>query len=574
MSNIKKANKTHIFRRATQILFFFILPGLFTQILTSLKTIVMSVSAGTFGVQANLFDILILASVILVTFFAGRFFCGWMCAFGAYGDFLAAVGGKLKIKRIKVPEIRDKFLKSIKYFVLAGLVIFVWGFQLVTIPSGISPMDAFGMLFSFTAVPNFSLIASSFLSGTVLLAAISVISLFIPRFFCRYLCPTGALLAVSSLARILHISKRREKCGKCSLCSYKCPMQIPLYKTDKMSSGECIQCAECVIGCPQKNCRMEINATAAAPVVAGMITVASITGLYYLGTFTSDALGSTSVAAAASSDTAASSASLNTSVSSSGAYEDGTYTGSGNGFRGTTKVTVTVQNGRITDIALLSKNDDAQYFNRAWDTIIALIISGQTTTVDAVSGATFSSNGIMEAVADALKGHETVSVTLSSADTQASAAGSSGQTASQSAVSSSQSSVSTQSTAAETAAGSSAGSSPAAAVIASLADGVYEGSGTGFRGETQVKVTVKDGKVTDIEIVSYQDDQQFFSRAQSGVIASIVSSQDPDVDAVSGATFSSNGIMEAVANALGISYENTNSQQQAAQGQGGGHLRS
>lgn len=573
MPNKSKVNKTQLLRRATQILFFVILPCLFTQILTSLKTVVSAVSNGTFGLRTNLFDILILTSVLLITFFAGRFFCGWMCAFGAYGDFLSAVGQKLKIKKIKVPEIWDSILKSIKYIVLAGLVVFVWGLELVTIPSGISPMDAFGMLFSVTSIPNFSLLTGSFLAGTILLAAVSAVSLFIPRFFCRYLCPTGALLSVSSPARLLHIRKSRGKCGKCSVCSYKCPMQIPLYKTDKMSSGECIQCAECVVSCPQKNCHMEINATAAAPVVAGVMTVASITGLYYLGNFASDALGSTAVAAAASSETssAASSASASTSVSQSGLYEDGTYTGSGSGFRGTTKVSVTVQNGQITDIALLSKNDDAQYFNRAWDTVIALIISGQTTTVDAVSGATFSSNGIMEAVADALKGHEAISVALSADETVTSAAGTSGQTSAQPSASSAASSASSQSTASETAVSGNTDASSAAAVIAGLADGVYEGTGTGFRGETKVQVTVKSGKVTDIAVVSYQDDQQFFSRAMSGVVASIISSQDPSVDAVSGATFSSNGIMEAVANALGISYENTNSQQ-PAQGQGG-HLR-
>ena len=90
-------------------------------------------------------------------------------------------------------------------------------------------------------------------------------------------------------------------------------------------------------------------------------------------------------------------------------------------------------------------------------------------------------------------------------------------------------------------------------------DGVYSGSGTGFRGTTDVSVTVEGGKIADITINSYQDDEQFFSRAQSGVISEILAAQDTNVATVSGATFSSNSIIEAVSNALGKEFTNPNS---------------
>ena len=78
----------------------------------------------------------------------------------------------------------------------------------------------------------------------------------------------------------------------------------------------------------------------------------------------------------------------------------------------------------------------------------------------------------------------------------------------------------------------------------------------------KVNVTVSGGKITNVEIVSYQDNQQYFSRAKASVISEILSSQDVNVDAVSGATFSSHGIMEAVADALGVDYTNPNSTMQ------------
>ena len=532
----RKIPATLVLRRASQILFFLILPGLFTQVLTSLKTIVGAVAAGTFSLAGNLYDVLLLAGMILMAALAGRFFCGWMCAFGAYGDLLAAIAKKLKIRRFTVPEVLDRVLKSMKYILLFSLVVFVWGLQVVTISSGVNPMEAFGLVFSVGNLPDISVLGGTFLAGTILLVLISAVSLFVPRFFCRYFCPTGALLSISSLPRLIHIRKNREKCGKCTLCSAKCPMQIPLYSKDKMRSGECIQCAECVTVCPRKNCRMELAEAAVAPVVAGAVAVSSITGLYYIGTFSADLIGPVSTAATSASSDSSSAASVVT-----GQYDDGTYTGSGTGFRGTTTVKVTVSGGKITDVELVATNDDTQYFNRAWTSVTDAIISGQSADVDAVSGATFSSNGIMEAVAAALNGHENISV-IAATET----------TAETSAPTSSQTSETTQ---ASTSAGSSSTSG-----IAGLADGVYTGTGTGFRGETQVEVTVKDGKITDITVVSYQDDQEFFDRAKAGVIDAILSSQDPNVDAVSGATYSSNGIMEAVANALGVTFENANSQ--------------
>lgn len=90
-------------------------------------------------------------------------------------------------------------------------------------------------------------------------------------------------------------------------------------------------------------------------------------------------------------------------------------------------------------------------------------------------------------------------------------------------------------------------------------DGVYTGVGSGFRGDISMEVTVENGLIFDITVISSNDDAQFFDRAKSSIISQIINTQTIDVDTVSGATFSSNGIIEAVANALGVSYSNPNS---------------
>jgi uncharacterized protein with FMN-binding domain len=85
---------------------------------------------------------------------------------------------------------------------------------------------------------------------------------------------------------------------------------------------------------------------------------------------------------------------------------------------------------------------------------------------------------------------------------------------------------------------------------AGIADGVYTGTGTGYRGEMSVEVTVKDEQINKIEVTETVDDAKWFDRAYSTIASEIISSQKADVDTVSGATYSSMGIKEAVANAL------------------------
>lgn len=205
-----------------------------------------------------------------------------------------------------------------------------------------------------------------------------------------------------------------------------------------------------------------------------------------------------------------------------GTFEDGTYTGSGQGFSGTTTVRVTVKDHKITNIEILSHADSDTYFNKA-KTLISKIISGNTTNVDTVSGATYSSRGIINAVRNALG--------LSS--TGSSSGGSSG--------------------------GSSSGSGSASVGKVSESgnwkDGTYTGSASGSSGgfnggTTRVSVTISGGKITAISVLSNQDTAQYFNKAKSKIINSIISKQSTNVDTVSGASFSSRGIINAVRNAL------------------------
>ena len=198
--------------------------------------------------------------------------------------------------------------------------------------------------------------------------------------------------------------------------------------------------------------------------------------------------------------------------------EDGVYKGTGTGYAGDITVSVLIKDKQIVSIDILSSSDDAAFFTRA-KAVIDKIIEGQTLDVDTVSGATFSSRGIISAVKNALTGEKDNSTT---GQVQ------SGQTA------------------------AAAGSSTSVAKVedaAAYKDGTYYGSGTGFGGPLKVMVEISGGKIASIQIVENSDGSDYISKAAS-LIDSIIATQSTNVDTVSGATYSSVGIIQAVRDAL------------------------
>ena len=196
---------------------------------------------------------------------------------------------------------------------------------------------------------------------------------------------------------------------------------------------------------------------------------------------------------------------------------DGVYKGTGTGYAGDITVAVQIKDKQIVAIDILSSSDDAAFFKRA-QAVIDKIIKGQTLDVDTVSGATYSSRGIISAVKNALTGEKD--------------SGTTGQSQSGS--------------------GAAAGSSTSVAAVedpSAYKDGTYYGTGTGFGGTLKVKVEISGGKITSIQIMENQDGSEYISKA-SALINTIIQNQSTNVDTVSGATYSSVGIIQAVRDAL------------------------
>ena len=510
-----------IARAAVQLVAFILVPGLFISVFSALGAIWKSILSSTFRFDEQAANILLLAVVFIVTAVWGRFFCGFICSFGAMQDLLWLGGRNLPFRPVFSQKV-DRVLKYLKYAVLLFIVIGVWTFG-ITGDTVWSPWTIFGMYASpWKGVPS----QAMFLSVGGLLLLLTIIgSLLIERFFCKYLCPLGALFTLASHFRVFKLKRDSASCsGSCRVCSRKCSMSIPLYQYDKVRSGECIDCMKCTTACARGN----INAEPVAA-VSGTLAAAAIAGVSFVGT-----LPIISTSSAVSADPNESATAAIETATQAGKFKNGSYVGYGTGFRGSIEVTVLVSDGAISEIAVNHSSDDSEFFAQAEQKVIPAIIAAQDTNVATVSGATFSSQGIIDAVADALGTQLTAAAVTETKQPSTAAAAEPTTEVTEETTQSSQSN-------------------------GTFTDGVYSGSGTGFRGTTDVSVTVEGGKIADITINSYQDDEQFFSRAQSGVISEILAAQDTNVATVSGATFSSNSIIEAVSNALGKEFTNPNS---------------
>ena len=496
--NFLKNKKINWIKVVIQILSFALIPGLFEGEFAAVGNIVSCIYKGNISWESVKYSVWMLVATVPATVLVGRFFCGFFCSFGAVQDLLwfgshrlrALFPGKRNLKKA------DRIFRFAKYAVLFYFIIFVWSGVTAVKTAGL--WQVFGQYVSFGHWPGLKPLLSV---GGILLLVIFIGSLFVQRFFCRYFCPMGAIYSLISQASFLKIDKPREECGKCHLCTSKCTMGMDLTKKDRIAGGECISCQKCVSWCPKGNAHFRSRYGVLIGVGVTCATI-MVSQLLIIGNLAKEKTAD-SVKKTAEND-------------AGGNFQNGIYTGTGEGYRGKVTVTVKVADGKITELVLDDYADDKSYMERAKNRIFQEMISRQNTDVDAVSGATYSSNGLIEAVNKALGNDE-----------------GEGKKPEQEESEDKQSFIE-------------------AGRFQNLTDGIYTGSADAFRGDVEVQVTVEKQKVTDISILSYCDTEEYFFRAAPAVIEQMKAEQSLNVDAVSGATYSSNGIIHAVANALEI----------------------
>lgn len=313
-------------------------------------------------------SIALTTGIALTAFLMGRFFCGFICPIGSMQDFFKYLGSKWGFKEIKFSHKPD----LLKYLILI-LVMVLSILGMGNLISPYSPWLAYlNMILGF-----------KFQFGTVILLFIILVSLVGRRIFCRYLCPLGAFQSL--LYAIGPLKIKKGNCD-CSYCLRDCPVSEgqSLPESEEISP-ECINCMKCINTCIKNREGFSIN--------FGNKKLKTTT---YIGVCIFILLGSYILLPLTSSN---SSVQAITSIDN---INDGSYEGSGIGFGGPMSVEITIQNKEITNIKVLEQRETSGYFEEAFREISYEITESQNLNVDAISGATSTCRGFLNAIKDAV----------------------------------------------------------------------------------------------------------------------------------------------------------------------------
>ena len=227
-----------------------------------------------------LFIVFVLMSLLL-----RKSFCGWLCPIGTISERLWKLGVETFKRTFVLPRWIDIPLRSLKYLLLG---FFAWAIFGMTAAS----IDAFGRspygLIADVKLLEFFRHPSQVAAGVM--AFLIFASVFVQNFWCRYLCPYGALLGLAAMASPMRITRNKEACIDCAKCAKACPSQLPVDRLVQIRSAECLGCMECVAICPAEGAL----AMQLAPVrrsVRPQVVAAGIAALFIGGVLIARGLG-------------------------------------------------------------------------------------------------------------------------------------------------------------------------------------------------------------------------------------------------------------------------------------------
>lgn len=200
------------------------------------------------------FDPIHPAGLVLFTFFVGsgllfrRSFCSWICPMGTFSEWVGILGKKIFKRNFDLPKWITWLLFPIKYLLLGFLL-----YMVITMP-----VDAvIGFLVSpYNIISDVKMLQYFINIGGVTLLILSIVfifSLFFKNFWCKFLCPYGALIGLGSLFGITRITRNEANCGSCNQCTRSCPQGIKVAEKKAVLTPECSACMQCVEACPIKN---------------------------------------------------------------------------------------------------------------------------------------------------------------------------------------------------------------------------------------------------------------------------------------------------------------------------------
>jgi polyferredoxin len=218
--------------------------------------------------------LIILLAILGVSIVLKKAFCSWLCPVGTLSESLWMFGKKIFGRTWDLPRWLDYPLRSLKYLLMGFFVYSILQMDAESLKGFIySPYNKMAdvkMYLFFAEITSFALWT------LIILALLSVV---IKNFWCRFLCPYGALLGIAGWFSPLKITRTKESCVDCELCTKACPSRITVHKATRVWSDECTSCMACVAVCPVKD-TLELRLTKKAPAVPTRIYGVLVAGVF------------------------------------------------------------------------------------------------------------------------------------------------------------------------------------------------------------------------------------------------------------------------------------------------------
>jgi polyferredoxin len=193
--------------------------------------------------------LVIFLAILLMSLFAKKSFCSWLCPVGAISERAHKLGRLLFGRNLQIPSWLDILLRGIKYLLLLMFV------KLILLDMSAEALSKFldDPYWAVSDVKMLHFFTRMSVTTMAVLASLTILSLVLKNFWCRYLCPYGALLGLASLVSPFKIRRNLVGCTGCQCCTAACPSGLAVHSCSAISSPECTGCLTCVVNCPEKN---------------------------------------------------------------------------------------------------------------------------------------------------------------------------------------------------------------------------------------------------------------------------------------------------------------------------------
>lgn len=219
---------------------------------------------------------------LVVAILFRRSFCGLICPFGAIQEFFAKIGQKIFKRRLVMPSTIDKPLRYLKYVVLVVTVVYAWK----TAGLWMAPYDPWA---AYAHLPEgLESVWSESAVGLIILLVTVIGSLIYDRFFCKYLCPMGALYGIVGKVSPFKVVRNESVCIDCGICNKGCPMNIDVQHSLKVTTAECMNCQTCVTNCPKEGA---LDSKLGSKIIKPLTVIILVMVVFFGSIFASQAAG-------------------------------------------------------------------------------------------------------------------------------------------------------------------------------------------------------------------------------------------------------------------------------------------